>query len=240
MTFFPPDHKTMNVRKEKTELIGKIAEGVGIKHKTMCRIVVESEWSVFDVKNPSVTVAGRILGDDGVPTRTWETFTIARVDTGRKLPDGTEITTQGPGWTIVGEMKNYVPVQKPVGRGGRIRKKILNLNMGDKITIDANVRTPQSIRAAASSVANSFGRKFVVTQDGVNVIVERVPLPPPDQRVTFSDRLREMEIGRSIGVPKSERSEYSCRVAASYIGRETSRKYSVSRSPEGCTIKRVS
>lgn len=240
MTFIPRDHKNMNVRKEKTELIGKIAEGVGIKHKTMCRIVVESEWSVFDVKNPSVTIAGRILGDDGTPTRTWETFTIARVDTGRKLPDGTEITTQGPGWTIVGEMKNYVPVQKPVGKGSSIRKKILNLSMGEKITLDASVRTPQTIRIAASNVARSFGRKFVVTQDGVNVIVERVPLPPPDQRVTFSDRLRGMELGQSIEVPKSERAEYTCRQTASHIGRETSRKYSVSRTPDGCTIRRVS
>lgn len=240
MTFFPADHKDMNIRKEKTELIGKIAEGVGIKHKTMCRIVVESEWTVFDVKNPSVTVAGWIIGDDGVPTKTWEALTFASVDTGRKLPDGTEIATKGTGWTIVGEMAHHQPSQRPEGKISNVRKKILNLKMGEKLTIDATTRSPQSIRAAASIVASSFGRKFLVTKDGVNVTVERVPLPPPDQRVTFSDMLRGMDLGQSIEVPKSERAEYTCRQTASHIGRETSRKYSVSRTPDGCTIKRVS
>lgn len=222
-----PSDKPKGGKIYKTELIGKIAEGRGLKYGVPCRIVVDREWSIYDPSSPSIGISGRIMSENGKPGTITEVM-------GRGFLD-----EYGPvSWSIVGEYDEHRDDCAEQVTGS-LTKRLIQMGVGETIKIDVSTKSASSVKTLCSRLSTAMHRKYTATGDGLVMEVSRVDSETYVPRPNFTDKIRSIEIGEEIDIPSSEKPTEMVRSIAGRLTVNMGRKYKVSRNETGCTVRRI-
>lgn len=190
---------------------------------------MDREWTISNRNNPSIGVSGRILDDNGQATTMREK--MAR-GVHRKLLIPTN-------WKIVGE---YDEVRDDTAETveGSLTKRLMRMKVGDMVRLDVSNRNPETVKALCSRLSTALHRRYMASGPHDLVMeISRVNPETYEPRKNFTDKIRSIEFGEEIDIPSSEKPTDMVRSIAGRLTVRMGRKYKVSRTETGCTVRRI-